>query len=129
MNRWYGCSQGISDDLINFWDESIKNKMAVKAIKKIDMVGSGGHFFIWNHLIINVLVSSSRFIWVPMLRVYDHYKCFYFFSTGIDFRSQNLTSRHQIMKFKVGPCTEGVNDHSSVTNKILHPVSPTLDQQ
>ena len=26
---WYGCSLGISDDLINFWDESIKNKMAV----------------------------------------------------------------------------------------------------
>ena len=31
MNRWldciqicYGCSLGISDDLINFWDESIK---------------------------------------------------------------------------------------------------------
>ena len=34
MNRWldliqiwYGCSLGISDDLINFWDESIENKM------------------------------------------------------------------------------------------------------
>ena len=25
---WCGCSLGISDDLINFWDESIKNKMA-----------------------------------------------------------------------------------------------------
>ena len=23
---WYGCSPGIFDDLINFWDESIKTK-------------------------------------------------------------------------------------------------------
>ena len=41
---WYGCSLGIFDDLINFWDksfkkkmtafwdESIKNKMAAAAI-------------------------------------------------------------------------------------------------
>ena len=39
MNRWldcisnlYGCSLGISDDLNNFWDETIKNKMAAAAI-------------------------------------------------------------------------------------------------
>ena len=38
MNRWLdciqiwnGCSLGISDDQINFWDESIKNKMAAAA--------------------------------------------------------------------------------------------------
>ena len=29
---WF--SLGISDDLINFWDESIKNKMAAAAIWK-----------------------------------------------------------------------------------------------
>ena len=41
MNRWFGCSQiwygcslGIYDDLIYFWDESITNKMAAAAIKK-----------------------------------------------------------------------------------------------
>ena len=42
MNRWldcieiwYGCnSLGICDDLINFWDESIKNKMAAPTIKR-----------------------------------------------------------------------------------------------
>ena len=35
----YDCSIGISDDLINIWDESIKNKMAATAIfLKIDMV-------------------------------------------------------------------------------------------
>ena len=50
MNRWldciqiwYGCSLGISDDLINFWDESIKNIM----MKIMDMVVvGGGHFFL-----------------------------------------------------------------------------------
>ena len=48
MNRWleciqiwYGSSLGISDDLINFWDEYIKNKMAAAAIKKNDMVVVG----------------------------------------------------------------------------------------
>ena len=41
MNRWldcvqilYDCSLGIPDDLINFWDESTKNKMAAAAISK-----------------------------------------------------------------------------------------------
>ena len=41
MNRWfdcaqiwYGCSPGISDDLITFWDEFIKNKMTAAANKK-----------------------------------------------------------------------------------------------
>ena len=29
---WYGCSLGISDDLIDFWNESIKIKMAATAI-------------------------------------------------------------------------------------------------
>ena len=47
---WHGCSLGISDDLFNFWDESIKNKMAATAIKKkIDMVVVGVilfHYFL-----------------------------------------------------------------------------------
>ena len=39
IKNWYACSLGISDDLIKFRDESIKNKMAAAAIyKKIDMV-------------------------------------------------------------------------------------------
>ena len=54
MNRWldciqiwYGCFLGISDDLINFWDESIKNKMSATAIyKKNAHGGSGVHFFL-----------------------------------------------------------------------------------
>ena len=44
------------------------------------------------HLIINVLVSYFRFIWIPMLRVYGYYKYFHYFSTGIVFSRQNLTS-------------------------------------
>ena len=32
IHIWYGCSLGISDDLINLWDESNKNKMAAAAI-------------------------------------------------------------------------------------------------
>ena len=31
---WHGFSLGISGELINFWDESIKKKMAAAAIEK-----------------------------------------------------------------------------------------------
>ena len=41
MNRWldciqiwYGCFLGIFDDLNNFWEESLKTKMAAAAILK-----------------------------------------------------------------------------------------------
>ena len=43
-------------------------------------------------IIINVLVSFFRFIWIPMLWVYDQYKCGYTFSVGTVFLRQNLTS-------------------------------------
>ena len=43
-------------------------------------------------IIINVLVTSSCFIWIPMLLVYAHFKYVYFYSAGIDFGRQNLTS-------------------------------------
>ena len=48
--------------------------------------------FISIYIIITVLVSSFRFIWIPMLWVYDHYKSFHSYSAWIDFRLQNLTS-------------------------------------
>ena len=38
---WYGYSLGISDDLINFWNESITNKRLPQPLKKIDMVVVG----------------------------------------------------------------------------------------
>ena len=41
---WYGCSLDISDDMINFSDESVKKKMAAAAIKKNWHGGTGGHF-------------------------------------------------------------------------------------
>ena len=51
MNRCLDCikiccsgSLGIFDDLVNFWDESIKNKMAAAALKK-KVVGVGIIFF------------------------------------------------------------------------------------
>ena len=43
-------------------------------------------------IIINVSVSSFRFIWIPMLWFYGHYIYFNSFSGGINFRRQNLTS-------------------------------------
>ena len=43
-------------------------------------------------IIINVLVSSFCFIWIPMLLVYGHYTYFNSLSMGIVFIHQNLTS-------------------------------------
>ena len=48
--------------------------------------------FLQFETIINVLVSSLRFIWVPMLWVYDHYKCLILLVRGftLDFRIWRL---------------------------------------
>ena len=53
MNRWldciqiwFGCSLGISDDLIIFLDESIKTKWLPQPNKKKIHGGSGDHFFL-----------------------------------------------------------------------------------
>ena len=40
-----------------------------------------------------------------MLWVHDHYKYFYSYSTGIDFKRPNLTSRRQILTPNVNPRT------------------------
>ena len=53
---WYGCSLGSSDDLINFWDESIKNKMAAAAITKNDMVVVG---VIFSHYYFLILMDRT----------------------------------------------------------------------
>ena len=58
---------------------------------------------------INVLVSFFRFIWMPMLRVYGHYKYFHSYSAGIVFRRQNLTS-------KVDPCAVRVGINNCADN-------------
>ena len=43
-------------------------------------------------IIMNVLVSSFRFIWIPMLWVYDLKTYFKPHSAGNDFSRQNLAS-------------------------------------
>ena len=53
-------------------------------------------------IIVNVSVNSFRFIWIPLLWYYGHYKYFYSYSAGIDFRRQILT-------FKVDPRAARVN--------------------
>ena len=45
--------------------------------------------FFYFEIIINALVSSFRFIWIPMLWVYGRSKYIYCHSAGIDFRRQN----------------------------------------
>ena len=50
-------------------------------------------WFIQFEIIINVLVSSFRVIWIPMLWVYGLYKYYNSFTAEIDFRRQILTSK------------------------------------
>ena len=61
-------------------------------------------------IIINVSVSSFRFIWIPMLWVYGHYKYFTLSVRGPTLR--------QILTSKVGPRTEKVNVGPVTCNSI-----------
>ena len=58
-------------------------------------------------IIITVLLSSFRFIWIPMLWIYSRYKYVYSHSAGIDFRRQILTS-------KVDPRTVRVKQRDTI---------------
>ena len=66
-------------------------------------------FFTQFEIIFNVSVTSSRFIWIPMLWVYGHYKYFYSYSVGIYF-----SRRRQILTTKVYPRTVRVNSESRI---------------
>ena len=56
-------------------------------------------------IIINVLLSCFWYIWIPGLWVYGHWKYFYFYSAGIDFSRQNLTTEvdSRVVRGKVKP--------------------------
>ena len=50
---------------------------------------------------LNVLVSSFRFIWIPMIWVYDQYKYFEYFSGGDRFYTpESDVYRRQILTYK-----------------------------
>ena len=57
----------------------------VKALKYF-CVNYGDESFFQLEIILNILVSMLRFIWMPMLRVYGQFNDFYSCSTRIDFR-------------------------------------------
>ena len=60
-------------------------------------------------IIINVLISSSWFIWIPMLWVYEHQKYVYSYNAGIDFSRENLTSTDvRFWRLKSIPALEGL---------------------
>ena len=61
-------------------------------IQRLVSVGLQRWIIFQFEIIINVLVSSFRFIWIPMSSVYDHYKYSNSFSAGTVFICQNLTS-------------------------------------
>ena len=58
-----------------------------------------------------VLVSSFRFIWIPLLWIYGHNK--YLLFAGIDFT-------RQIMSFKVGPRSERVKSSSANGTRSIY---------
>ena len=56
--KFGSCSLGISDDLINIWDESLKSKNAAAALKKI--IGGGVIiFFICDWVFMGISTSSG----------------------------------------------------------------------
>ena len=68
------------------------------------------NIFFQFEIIINVLVFSFLFIWIPMLWVYGHYKYFNSFSAGTIFIRQNLTSTDVwFWRIKTIPALTGLN--------------------
>ena len=53
--------------------------------------------------IINDIVISFRFIWIPKLWVYGLYKYVGSFRVGIDFRRQNLLSTLDVRIWRLKP--------------------------
>ena len=76
-------------------------------------------------IIINVLVSSFWFIWIPMLQVYDHYKYFNHLSAGTVFILQNLTSTDvRFWRIKTVPALKGsLTDSRGMHRRPVHDVS------
>ena len=66
-------------------------------------------------IIINVLVSSSCLIWIPMLWVFNHYKCFnniFSFSAGTVFIRQSLTYKDvRFWRIKTVPALKGLRQY------------------
>ena len=74
--------------------------------------------FVQIEIIINFLANSFRFILIPMLWVYCHYKYLDTFSTGPFYTSASDVYRRQILSYKDGPRAERVNcaDHHVGSN-------------
>ena len=63
-------------------------------------------------IILDVLVTSFRFIWIIRLWVYGHFKYFPCFSAVTFFRRQNLTSIDvRFWRLKTVPALKGLNPH------------------
>ena len=77
--------------------------------------------FIQFEIIKNVLVGSFWFIWKPMLWVYAHYKYFYSYSAGIDFRRQTLTCADVSLTTKVAPRAVRVKPSGCITASFYIP--------
>ena len=81
-------------------------------------------------IIINVFVSSFRFILIPMLWVYGHCKYFNFFSAGPGYRfyaSETDVYRRQILTDKDGRRTERVKlIHSSFVSFLRNGKSSNI---
>ena len=68
-------------------------------------------WFFQFEIIINVFLRSFQFIWTPMLWVYGHYKLFYSYSAGIDFRRQTSYQKSLSIAPSVSPTvTAGANN-------------------
>ena len=85
--------------------------LTLEALKKISENLGDQKLFFQFEIIINVLVISFWFIWIPMLWVYGHYKYVYSYSTGIDFSRQNLTSTDvRFWRLKSIPALQGLKN-------------------
>ena len=69
------------------------NALSLTTLKYVCLNNGNKRCFFQFEVIINVLVRSFRFIWIPRLCVYNHYIFFNSSNAGIVFRRQILTSK------------------------------------
>ena len=72
------------------------------------------YFYIYQEIMVNVLVSSFCFIWISMSWVYSYYKYFTLSVQGSTLKSESGVYRRQIMTSKIGPRAERDKNHCYV---------------
>ena len=92
-----------------------KSTLTLKALKYFIQTMETGRFLFQFEIIINILLTSCRFISILMLWVYNHYKCINSHSGG---------STDEILMSKVDPCAVRIKIKTFLEEILMSKVDP-----